>query len=216
MNLDSLTFGMGKTYRSSNAWRFEIPPMTNEIYRRVGGVLVALRREDKDKICHLTTDIMAWVLSLCCALELDLNKTLGSKFPGCCPYCLEKPCSCAKDKPPRKDSIIFSKELSLREWQELLGEIYTAKHANRDNLLLGYKLAEEAAELVTSNFEHSDNRAEFEDELADLVSWLVAIANKHGFILEDELLSRYSGFCCPKCQDSPCTCSSRDISESYR
>jgi len=176
--------------------------------------LVALRRDNRDNLKHFCVDVTAWTFSLCTAAKADLNSLLARKFPGCCTYCGQKPCSCGLIKESAK-SFPYDAEHSLHEWQELLGEIYGEANGHKEFWFLGYKLAEEAAEIVTACYHLENSREHFEEEVADLVSWLLAIATFCGFDLEQALLDRYLDFRCCKCDTSPCVCSPSQIAE-YR
>ena len=53
------------------------------------------------------------------------------------------------------------------------------------------------------------NKANIEDEMADVLAWLLSLANLLNINLEDEFIRRYGGKC-PKCMSIPCICDYRE------
>jgi NTP pyrophosphatase (non-canonical NTP hydrolase) len=187
-----------------------VPQIANEILRRAGGILVALRRNCHEDIKHCCADVMAWTFSLCAAAEISLNGVLAIKFPGRCTYCGGKPCECGPNKQTAQ-SFSYNEQHSLSGWQSLLNEIYGEANDHKKFWYLGFKLAEEASEVETACHPLENSRPDFEGEVADLVSWLLAIATFGNFDLEQVVLDRYPNFNCCRCGTSPCVCSATQI-----
>lgn len=211
LHLGQIAGRFADTYRAANAWKgMGVPQIAAEIQRRSGGILVALRRDSHEDIKHCCADVMAWTLSLCVAAEIDLNDILATKFPGRCTYCGSKPCKCSSSKHAAR-KFSYDGKHSLNEWQQLLNEIYGEANGHKEFWYLGFKLAEEAAEVVTACYPLENSRPGFEGEVADLVSWLLAIATFGNFDLEQVILNRYPDFNCCRCGTSPCVCSATQI-----
>lgn len=51
----------------------------------------------------------------------------------------------------------------------------------------------------------SNDKKALEDEFADVIAWLVSLANISNIDLEKAALNKYDGRC-PKCKHSPCQC----------
>jgi NTP pyrophosphatase (non-canonical NTP hydrolase) len=51
----------------------------------------------------------------------------------------------------------------------------------------------------------ADNKKALEDEFADVIAWLVSLANVAGVDLEKAALNKYDNKC-PKCGYMPCQC----------
>lgn len=65
-------------------------------------------------------------------------------------------------------------------------------------------LIEEVGELGSSIIRA--DRGAIEEELADVLAWLVTVANVLDIDLEGVAVARYANSC-PKCRSNPCTCS---------
>ncbi len=93
--------------------------------------------------------------------------------------------------------------MRVREFQDLMRELYYERDGERgkDKTLLW--LAEEVKELSEAA-RKNDGRA-VEEEVADVVAWAVSIANLYGVDVEGALKKKYPGHCrC--CGESPCGC----------
>ena len=51
---------------------------------------------DKEKISEELADIIAWTFSVANILNIDIEKSLVSKYPNKCIKCNSSPCSCVK------------------------------------------------------------------------------------------------------------------------
>ena len=215
MTLEQLSKGLMQTFQQPNAWRFLVPPMAQEILRRCAGLAEAIRKDNQGAIRHATADIMAWILTTSGGLKINLNNILATNFPGCCPYCGNKPCCCKPEK-GLPGSHIYNKRHSLAGWQRLLNQIYGKANQEREPSFLASKLVEEAGEMVSATCPLGNNPDDFLSELADLISRLIAIANYYSFSLEKAVLDTYPNFHCGRCGHRPCTCTSEEIARNYR
>lgn len=96
---------------------------------------------------------------------------------------------------------------SLADFQELIRRMYTAKDEARGVDGTFMWLMEEVGELAAALREgtHEELAAEF----ADVLAWLVTIANVSGVDLQAAVLAKY-GHGCPGCGEMVCRC---DLSE---
>ncbi len=93
--------------------------------------------------------------------------------------------------------------MRIKEAQGLIREIYGERDSKRGIFGTALHLGEEVGELfraIRSN--QSDNT---EDELADVLAWLLSVSELLSIDLEDAFVRRYGGGC-PKCGKIPCTC----------
>lgn len=214
MKLQDIMRGFANLYDEANVWRFAVPCLTHHIMKRTAALLEYCRKSelDLDQIADCSADAMAWTISLCNLLGQDLDRLLAAKFPGVCIYCASKPCSCQPDRkgPPHRD-LHFQEVLTLDEWQTLLDEIYGRADRHDDPHYLASKATEEANEIDSVSAGGLDKKHEMVDEIVDLVSWLLALANRLGFRLEERLLKRYKDFKCPSCKRTRCDCTSVEI-----
>jgi len=93
--------------------------------------------------------------------------------------------------------------LTLGDVQRTIGQMYGRKDAARGDAATFLWLAEEFGELATAL--RSGTAEELALEMADVLAWLVTLANVRGVNLEAAFLRKY-GRCCPGCGKSACEC----------
>src|SRR3954469_13813298 len=93
--------------------------------------------------------------------------------------------------------------LTLGELQRRIREMYGAKDEARGDAATFLWLAEEFGELATAL--RSGTPEELALEMADVLAWLVTLANVRGIDLEAAVWQKY-GIACPGCQAVPCAC----------
>jgi NTP pyrophosphatase (non-canonical NTP hydrolase) len=87
--------------------------------------------------------------------------------------------------------------------QRRIRELYGAKDAARGDAVTFLWLCEEFGELATALRTGTD--AELAQEMADVLAWLVTLANVRGIDLEAAVWQKYGGGC-PGCDREPCVC----------
>jgi NTP pyrophosphatase (non-canonical NTP hydrolase) len=92
--------------------------------------------------------------------------------------------------------------MEIREFQELIDRMYSAKDRRRGSAGTFLWLVEEIGELANAVGEGTPQQKA--DEFADVMAWLVTLANVEGIDL-DEALSKYADGC-PGCGQMVCTC----------
>ncbi len=93
--------------------------------------------------------------------------------------------------------------LTISAFQKLIFDMYGAKDAARGDAATFLWLAEEFGELATAL--RSGTQEELALEMADVLAWLVTLANIRGIDLEAAVLQKY-GHSCPGCLAIPCKC----------
>jgi NTP pyrophosphatase (non-canonical NTP hydrolase) len=93
--------------------------------------------------------------------------------------------------------------LTLGALQDMIRATYGARDAVRGDAGTFLWLAEEFGELATALRAGSD--AELAAEMADVLAWLVTLANVRGIDLEAAVWRKY-GRACPGCRQVPCAC----------
>jgi NTP pyrophosphatase (non-canonical NTP hydrolase) len=88
-------------------------------------------------------------------------------------------------------------------FQKVIEDIYYARDAARgiDGTLLWF--VEEVGELVRAV--RRRERANLEEEFADVYAWLVTLASLHRVDLEQVARAKYAHGC-PRCRRTPCGC----------
>lgn len=94
--------------------------------------------------------------------------------------------------------------MSLRDFQERIERIYGAKDRARGTAATFMWFAEEVGEL-TRALRRGNDRANLEEEFADVLAWLATLASIHGVDLEASVEGKY-GAGCPYCRATPCAC----------
>ncbi len=92
--------------------------------------------------------------------------------------------------------------MEIREFQKLIDRMYSAKDRRRGSAGTFLWLVEEIGELANAVGEGTPQQKA--DEFADVMAWLVTLANVEGVDL-DEALSKYANGC-PGCGQMVCTC----------
>src|SRR4051794_31763405 len=93
--------------------------------------------------------------------------------------------------------------LTLRDLQARIRELYGSKDAARGDAGTFLWLTEEFGELASALRSGTDE--ELALEMADVLAWLVTLANVRGVDLEAAVVRKY-GRACPGCGAVPCAC----------
>ena len=93
--------------------------------------------------------------------------------------------------------------LTLRALQHRIRELYGAKDSARGDAGTFLWMIEEIGELASAL--RGGTREELALEMADVLAWLVTLANVRGVDLEAAIWRKYGGGC-PGCKQSPCVC----------
>jgi NTP pyrophosphatase (non-canonical NTP hydrolase) len=94
----------------------------------------------------------------------------------------------------------------VREFQALINRMYSDKDRQRGSAKTFLWFAEEVGELARAIARH-DDPANLREEFADVLAWLVTLANVEGVDLEDALRKFTGG--CPGCGQMACACRSK-------
>lgn len=92
--------------------------------------------------------------------------------------------------------------MEIREFQNLIRQIYLDRDQKRGSDKTFLWLLEEVGELTRAYRRGEDHVGE---EMADVLAWMVSVANLLGIDLETEVLKKYPR-ACPLCSSSPCIC----------
>ncbi len=92
--------------------------------------------------------------------------------------------------------------MEIREFQELIRQIYMTRDAKRGPDATFLWLLEEVGELTRAYRRKEEHVGE---EMADVLAWLISVANLLGIDLESEVLKKYPRTC-PLCSSVPCAC----------
>ena len=91
-------------------------------------------------------------------------------------------------------------------FQQLIERIYLARDTARGVQGTALWFVEEVGELVRAI--RRGERANLDEEFADVYAWLATLASLHGIDLEATARRKYAGGC-PRCRATPCACPAR-------
>lgn len=105
--------------------------------------------------------------------------------------------------PPEPSQPVASGDLTLRQFQQLIRDMYLEKDLARGVDGTFMWLMEEVGELASClrHGTHEERLGEF----ADVLAWLTTIANVVGVDLTEAVTRKY-GLGCPGCGEVVCTC----------
>jgi NTP pyrophosphatase (non-canonical NTP hydrolase) len=92
--------------------------------------------------------------------------------------------------------------MTIREFQQIIGETYLGKDSARGVSASFGWLVEEVGELAGAL--RDGGVGKLRHEFSDCLAWLASLANMTGVDLE-EAAGRYASGC-PRCESSPCEC----------
>ena len=171
-----------------------------------------VRKDDLKKLPYQLARIYSWWNAIGNRFGLDLDEALWFKYPGVCPYCLrEANCYCTiehpeilyKDQTLRRLRMERSRQpKTLQEHQHLHQVLYGGQNKRIMVIQIAAHLAEEAGE-VSAEHRHQ-NMPGLCDEMADVASWIFALANRCDFDLAKAVWERYP-FQCEACGNLPCS-----------
>ncbi len=96
--------------------------------------------------------------------------------------------------------------MTLKEFQDLIEHMYSAKDRARGSAATFMWLAEEVGELASAIREGT--KKDMEEEFADVLAWVTTLANVEGIDLTSAIRNKY-GLGCPGCGEMLCTCDTK-------
>jgi NTP pyrophosphatase (non-canonical NTP hydrolase) len=96
--------------------------------------------------------------------------------------------------------------MHIREFQQLIERMYSDKDRRRGSAKTFLWLAEEVGELASA-LAKGDDRENLSAEFADVLAWLVTLANVEGVDLEEAIKKFTAG--CPGCGQAVCRCDTK-------
>lgn len=200
-----------EVYGLNNDRDFGVMEMLTNIQRFVMRSLKGIRKRDDKKTTQNILIAMSWYISLMNQLHIDIETKIWQRFPYLCLYCGSKPCSCKTKKKASRLKVSENSKIkpkSLKEFQEMFGEIYPPESRNLENA--GIHLAEETGELseAISTYRGDHKSNDFilvEEEAADLFSCFMSVANSLHLDVAKEIAKMFSKNC-HVCHKLPCEC----------
>lgn len=98
----------------------------------------------------------------------------------------------------------MSSEYTIREFQELMRELYYEKDSKRGIWKTYAWLVEEIGEL--SEALRVGDREKLREEIVDVIAWTNSLANLLEIDIAEAVLRKYGDSKCPRCKRAPCTC----------
>lgn len=167
--------------------------------------MMELARKDKRKDMPLQlARIYSWYNAVANQYDCDIQDILWEKYPGICPYCLrEQNCICGAEHPDTANRENILRRLhrdrerrepkTLYEYQLLHAKLYAWQNERILLIQTAAHLAEEAGEM-SLEFRHK-NIGQAKMELADIASWIFALATRLEINFEDVVWEAYPYEC---------------------
>lgn len=181
-----------------------------------GCVVMELARKDGRSMFRLQLpNIFSWWVALANRMEASLDEALWYKFPGVCPYCMKTGCVCGLEHPEIGKE---EKEMLLRRLRKermnmpktpedhriLHARLYGAQNKRIMLIQTAAHLVEEVGE-VSAAMRHG-NKKDFYDEMADVGSWIFALATRLELVPFDNLVWEAYPYECNMCRKDVCAC----------
>lgn len=177
-------------------------------------IMELARKDDRESLRAQLPRAFMWHLAVANRLGINLQETLWNKYPGICPYCLrEKDCLCGLEHPniPNKEETLrrFRRDrngrepLTLEEHQALHQRLYAMQNNRIFLIQTAAHIAEEAGEVSVE--ERKGNAAGTMNEMADVLSWIFALATRLKYNLHD-LIWEVFPYECERCKQDACKC----------
>lgn len=94
--------------------------------------------------------------------------------------------------------------MEIREFQKLIHDTFHLLDVNRGAPGNFLWFVEEVGELAEAIRDRKKSKSEVESEFADVMAWLMSLANLKGVDMETAVRKYKDG--CPRCRSIPCTC----------
>lgn len=201
-----------KVYESANG-RYSDSDLFLRLIEEIASVMEIVRKDNLHELPVQLARVYAWWNAVANRMKIDLQEAMWLKYPGVCSYCLRtENCLCAIEHPnvPHKDDILRrlrrergNEPNSLRGHQELHHRLYGRQNRRILTIQTASHLAEEAGE-ISREFRHRGMDG-LQDEMADVGSWIFALANRCGFDIADAVWELYP-YECETCHAVVCSC----------
>lgn len=185
------------------------------------------KRHDHKTAATFLPKMFAWATALVVKIgpqNHDVEQLILRKFPGACPYCGERPCTCWKGQKPTLDGdavrqLYYKNAASLGRspndfqlmFREIYGDSWVGAQGADPAAKIVLRLMEELAEVGEALRFHHLYPDNFANEVADFFAWWFALVsctlNDSGgtLLAEESLWQAYPGICL-NCQMLPCFC----------
>lgn len=180
------------------------------------GKLLKLARKDRRKEFPLQlANTFSWYTAVANRLDIDIHEALWQKYPGVCSYCMRpEDCLCGIDHPLEiedKEFVLRGLRLdrdgrepkTVSDHQSMHARLYAWQHLRELPITIAAHVVEETIEAEEAfRNEERDNLVE---EMADIASWIFAVATRLEFDFADAMWEYYP-YACVECKDAPCRC----------
>ena len=201
-------------YHKTNKQHYTDSDLIRVLMEEISLVMESARKDRRKELLRQLARTFSWFNAVASRFDCDLQEILWYKYPAVCPYCLlEKDCICGTEHPkiPNKEEALRRlrrdrrghEPETLHDHQLLHAKLYGWQN---DRILLiqtAAHLAEEAGEM-SKEFRHK-NIDQAKHELADIASWIFALATRLEINLEDAVWAIFP-YECEICKEESCRC----------
>ncbi|HEU4869363.1 MAG TPA: TIR domain-containing protein [Pyrinomonadaceae bacterium] len=173
---------------------------------------------------------LSWLAALSSYIGCSMEKAFVSRYPDCCPHCLELRCICRKTgkKPQvyipayevrnrledRYNTVINSgRVIGFDAGRKIIASVYPGNEIAWEyggpwhHIAKLYEEVSEVHEAVSGFISGKKTLAAVEEEIADVLAWVLGAWEIHWTdrSLDEEFVNYYYKGC-PVCRTKPCTC----------
>ncbi len=239
-SLDGIQAYLDSLYRAKNI-KMHPDTLWGFAAEKAGGLGRIVSKAFEKSIPEQTTDIyfvtmLSWLFAIASRNKRSIELAFSAKFPGVCPYCMEKTCKCAstnrrplhplstneRNEDLKHKAIIFRyNPITFERAINTISTIYPHNRVvwSRTPEQHFAKLFEEYSELRIATRRSEtlpDHGAAIDDELADIVAWTCSawiLTHPTSQSKLFDIFLEYYANGCPSCHHNPCACSS--VTELY-
>ncbi|MEK7105112.1 MAG: hypothetical protein AAB865_00270 [Patescibacteria group bacterium] len=166
-----------------------------------------------EEIERALVDCLVDLFVICDRLDIALDQSIAIKWPGACFYCgMVKDCGCVgRHGAPKLDGSLRSDLLAqpLSGWQQMLKRLFGVTNQARGVAKVSEHLGKEIDELEEAVVRFEASRDPVDKlaamlECADVLAWLIAVANLLDIDLSYHLSIVYHLDRCPSCEEEIC------------
>jgi len=203
-------------YGKKNREKYRDEELVARLIEEISVLMEHARKDMRQRFRLQLANIFSWYNAVANRLGLGLQEILWNKYPGVCSYCMrDRDCMCGTEHPVQienKEFVLRGLRLdregreptTLSEHQAFHARLYAWQHDRELPIVIAAHLVEEAGE-TSAAFRHKD-REGLSDEMADICSWIFALATRMEFDLADAVWEYYP-YACVKCHAPQCICS---------
>ncbi len=201
-------------YYAKNGALYSDTDLIMRLFEETALVMELVRKDRREELKRQIPRVFMWWLAVANRKGVNLHEALWNKYPGICPYCTrERSCICGTEHPeiPQKEDLLRRMRRdrkdrephTLSDHQKLHARLYGWQNERIFPIQVAAHLTEEVGE-VSIEYRHN-NRGQFEQEMADVGSWLFALSTRLKYDIAAIVWESFP-YECELCKTDICKC----------